>query len=474
MAKPKTLHVCQSCAYESTKWMGKCPSCDAWNTFVEEVREKSTSSSSTGSSARAGYGAAIGSEPLRLKDVEISSTERIQTGVGELDRVLGGGFVAGGVVMLGGDPGIGKSTISLQVAGTLANMGLEVLYISGEESLGQIKLRADRLGVDATDLWIVAETSLERCEEHYRERKPDFVVIDSIQTLVTERLSSSPGSVAQLREVTGTITQLAKGLGVSTVLVGHVTKDGAIAGPKVLEHMVDTVLYFEAQAGAHFRLLRAVKNRFGSTNEVGVFEMRSDGLHEVPNPSAAFLDGRPSGASGSVVLPIIEGTRPLMVEIQALVSPNNYGPPRVTALGFDSNRVILLLNIIEKRTGLKVAGMDVFVNVTGGVRVVEPAADLGIIVAVLSSFFDRAVPDTLTVFGEVGLTGEVRAVSQAEHRLQESHKLGFERAVTPRISLKHADEMVEGLRIDEAATVTDAVRHIFGADALARNRSSDS
>jgi DNA repair protein RadA/Sms len=382
--------------------------------------------------------------------------------MGELDRVLGGGFVAGGVVMLGGDPGIGKSTLSLQIAGHFAGAGQKVLYISGEESLGQIRMRASRLGVDAGELWVVLETSLERAEALLDKERPDLVVFDSIQTLASERLTSSPGSVAQLREVTGSVTQWAKGLGIPTILIGHVTKDGAIAGPKILEHMVDTVLYFEAQSGSNYRILRAVKNRFGSTNEIGVFEMRSDGLAEVANPSAVFLDGRAVDASGSVVVPVLEGTRPLLVEIQALVSPTAYGPPRVNAVGVDSNRVMMVLNVLEKRSMLSVAGMDVFVNVAGGVRVGEPAADLGIAAAITSSFLDRAVPSDLVVFGELGLTGELRAVAQALPRLQEAHKLGFRRAVLPQANASEAEdsERADVQRLP-VATVTHVLETLF-------------
>lgn len=465
MAKPRTLHVCQSCGHESPKWLGKCPGCGGWNTFVEEVREKPSSSKSSTTSrppGRAGWGVSSDEGPVRLADIAEDRTRRIVSGMGELDRVLGGGFVAGGVVMLGGDPGIGKSTLSLQIAGHFAAAGQKVLYISGEESLGQIRMRATRLGVDAGELWVVLETSLERAEALLEKERPDLVVFDSIQTLATERLTSSPGSVAQLREVTGSITQRAKGFGVPTVLIGHVTKDGSIAGPKILEHMVDTVLYFEAQSGSNYRILRAVKNRFGSTNEIGVFEMRSDGLAEVANPSAVFLDGRATDASGSVVVPVLEGTRPLLVEIQALVSPTAYGPPRVNAVGVDSSRVMMVLNVLEKRSMLSVAGMDVFVNVAGGVRVSEPAADLGIAAAITSSFLDRAVSSHMVVFGELGLTGELRAVSQALPRLQEAEKLGFQSALLPAANASEADDAVEAdVRRLPVATVTEVLETLF-------------
>jgi len=458
MAKIKTMHVCQECGYESPRWLGRCPECNQWNTLVEEVREPTT----TSLPAKSGYGAITGGVPVRLGDVEMRAEQRITSQMGELDMVLGGGFVPGGIVMLGGDPGIGKSTLSLQVAGLFASRGLEVLYVSGEESMSQIRMRADRLGVDAKALWVVGETNVQKVERLLTERKPALVVIDSIQTLSSDQLASSPGSVAQLREVTSILTQVGKTHSIPTVLVGHVTKDGAIAGPKVLEHMVDTVLYFESQAGSSFRLLRAVKNRFGSTNEVGVFEMRGDGLHEVGNPSAAFLEGRPTDAPGSVVVPILEGSRPLMVEVQALVSPTNYGPPRVTSVGLDTNRVILILNILEKRTGAKVAGMDVFINVAGGMRLVEPAADLGVAMAILSSYYERSVPSDMAIFGELGLTGEIRAVSQAARRVLETRKLGFKRVLLPAANASEVRDELKEDALMGAKHVGEARRLLFG------------
>lgn len=444
--------------------------------MAEEVRhqEAPTAPQAQSTAARSGYGAEGGQEPVRMASIEARQEHRISSGTAEFDRVLGGGFVHGGVVLLGGDPGIGKSTLSLQIAGQLAHRGHQVLYVSGEESLPQIKMRADRLFVSIDDVWVVCETSLERIEKRLREAPPHFLVLDSIQTLSTDRLTSSPGSVAQLREVTAQLTQLAKGMGIPTILVGHVTKEGAIAGPKVLEHMVDTVLYFEGQAGLQYRVLRTVKNRYGSTHEMGVFEMRGDGLHEVLNPSALFLAERPQGASGSAVVPLMEGTRPLLVEIQALVSPTSYGPPRITAVGLDQNRVLLLLNIIEKRTGLKVAGQDVFVNVAGGARVAEPAADLGLAMAILSSYLDRALPQGLVAFGEVGLTGEVRAVSLAPARLQEARKLGFNAALMPRGNAQNDEVFGESaeaaippdFRAIAVRTLADAIRGVFGQDVL--------
>ncbi len=446
MAKPRSIYVCNECGYETAQWQGRCSSCGEWNTLLEEIREKKSKSKGEKSkpSRRAGYGAGADDTPVRMASVEMQTGDRLLSENEELDRVLGGGFVHGGVVLLGGDPGIGKSTLSLQVAGMLAERELTVLYVSGEESLSQLKMRGERLTADVDDVLVVGETRLGRVEELVEEREPDFLVLDSIQTLAAEDLTSSPGSVVQLREVTGTITQLSKGLGMPTILIGHVTKDGAIAGPKVLEHMVDTVLYFEGQAGMNYRILRAVKNRYGSTNEIGVFEMRGDGLHGVENPSAMFLAERPKGAPGSVVVPVVEGTRPLLVEVQALVSATQYGPPRVTTVGVDQNRVHLLLSILEKRAGLKVTGHDVFVNVAGGVKVSEPAADLGIALAIASSYRNRSVAEDAVVFGEMGLTGEIRAVTQAAPRLMEAQKLGFRRALAPRSNVSGVDAYLEG------------------------------
>ena len=466
MAKPRTLYVCQQCGFESAKWLGKCSDCGEWNTLVEEIREKKPASLSAKSdSGRAGYGAEGGGKPVTMASITMEQGERLKSHNEELDRVLGGGFVAGGVILLGGDPGIGKSTLSLQVAGTLSGHDLKVLYVSGEESLSQLKMRGQRLFVDVDEVLVVGETRLERVEALVAEYKPDFLILDSIQTLVTERLTSSAGSVAQLREVTGSVTQLAKGLGIPTILVGHVTKEGAIAGPKVLEHMVDTVLYFEGQSGMNYRILRAVKNRYGSTNEIGVFEMRGDGLHGVENPSAMFLAERPKGAPGSVVVPVVEGTRPLLVEMQALVSANNYGHPKITAVGVDQNRVLLLLNILEKRGGLKISGHDVFVNVAGGIKVAEPAADLGVAMAIASSFRNLAVPDEAVFFGEMGLTGEVRAVSQAVPRLVEAQKLGFQRAIAPKSNIAGIETYLEGeekalskLRVEGVRSLGAALR----------------
>ena len=479
MGKPTTVYVCEDCDHEHPKWQGRCGGCGTWNTLRETVRGDDAADSSAGgsqsTSGRRGYGASGDGEPVRMKQVEGSETDRSTTRISELDRVLGGGLVPGGVVLLGGDPGIGKSTLSLQTAAGLAAEGQSVLYVSGEESLSQLKLRSERLDIDADEMWVVCETNLERVDRMIRDRDPDLLVIDSIQTLTSSEFSSAPGSVVQLREVTGALTQLAKGLQIPTILIGHVTKEGAIAGPKVLEHMVDTVLYFEGRSDLDHRVLRAVKNRYGSTNEIGVFKMRRRGLEEVVNPSATFLEERPPEASGSAVVPVIEGTRPLLVEVQGLVSPTKYGPPRVTTVGVEQNRVVLLLNIIEKRTGLEVTGHDVFVNVAGGMRVDEPASDLAIATAVLSSYVNRAVPSEAVVFGEVGLTGEVRTVSRAAPRLAEADKLGFERAVVPKGNADELSELDEagvdspfpGGRLDFSRTLADTIRALFGKDVLA-------
>ncbi len=485
MAKSDPIYICQECGTEFPKWEGRCRECGQWNSLVEEQPQSDDDGSSLSSGSESssppsasqtetGYGSSREDDVRRMGDIEGSETARLSTELSELDRVLGGGLVPGGVVLLGGDPGIGKSTLSLQMAGRLAERGLDVLYITGEESLSQLKLRADRLDVEADDVWVVCETSLERTEDIVRDREPDLLVVDSIQTISTEQLRSSPGSVPQLKEVTSSLTHWAKGFELPTILIGHVTKEGAIAGPKVLEHMVDTVLYFEGEQGVEHRVLRAVKNRYGSTDEIGVFTMRSNGLEEVPNPSAMFLEEKPIGASGSAVIPIVEGTRPLLVEIQGLVSPSQYSAPSVTAVGVDRNRVTLMLNIIEKRTGLEVTDHDVFVNVAGGMRVEEPAADLAVASAILSSYLDRSIPDNSVLFGEIGLTGEIRAVSRAPARLIEADNMGFEKGILPRgnrDALESHEAGGEGLPLEDeqlefCRTLADLIRETFGEDVL--------
>lgn len=425
-SKKSTVFFCQNCGFESAKWMGQCPGCREWNTFVEEqVSTAALKKNGTqGSTAR--------QKPAVLSEITMEKEDRISTGMQELDRVLGGGVVAGSLTLVGGDPGIGKSTLLLQVCRNFSDAGAKVLYISGEESLKQIKMRAERIGSFNDNLLLLCETNLSLIEDTIRSRKPQIVIIDSIQTMYSEDVSAAPGSVSQVRESTALFLQLAKGLGVSIFIVGHVTKEGTVAGPRVLEHMVDTVLYFEGDRYASYRILRSVKNRFGSTNEIGVFEMREEGLTEVRNPSEYMLSGRPKDACGCVVACTVEGTRPLMVEMQALVCHSNFGIPRRQATGVDFNRVNLLMAVLEKRLGLQMSGCDAYVNLAGGIRIQEPAVDLGMVMAIVSSFKNRSVDESTVVFGEVGLSGEVRAVSLAEQRLQEAVKLGFTTCVMPR------------------------------------------
>ena len=449
MAKGRTtVFFCQSCGYESPKWMGQCPGCREWNTFVEETVEKKSAVRAPREKAAAG--------PVCLSSIDTKEEDRISTGMEELNRVLGGGIVRGSLVLVGGDPGIGKSTLLLQVCQKLAAEKHEVLYISGEESLKQIKLRAARIGSFSDRLRLFCETNLDLISETIRREKPEAVIIDSIQTMYNEDVSSAPGSISQVRESTAVLMQLAKGLGISIFIVGHVTKEGTVAGPRVLEHMVDTVLYFEGDRHASYRILRAVKNRFGSTNEIGVFEMRETGLAEVENPSEFMLNGRPEAASGSVVACSMEGTRPVLLEIQALVCRSALAMPRRTAAGMESNRVSLLLAVLEKRLNLHLSNSDVYVNIAGGIRISEPAVDLGVVLAVVSSCRDRAIDDKVLAVGEVGLSGEVRAVSQAAQRVQEAKKLGFTTVILPEVCREQIGEM-EGIRLVGVRTVADAV-----------------
>ena len=427
MAKAKTsAFFCQNCGYESSKWMGQCPACREWNTFVEELVDRKALSTS------GKIKPATEAKPVPLSAIKTSDEERISTSMPELDRVLGGGVVKGSLVLVGGDPGIGKSTLLLQVCRNLSGQNLSVLYVSGEESLQQIKLRAERIGTFSDHLELLCETSLDTIRTVIERNKPQIVVIDSIQTMYNENVSSAPGSVSQVRESTGVLMQIAKGMDISIFIVGHVTKEGVVAGPRVLEHMVDTVLYFEGDRYASYRILRGVKNRFGSTNEIGVFEMKEQGLVEVENPSKVMLDGRPTDASGSVVVCSMEGTRPLLIEIQALVSPTSFNMPRRTTVGIDFNRVNLLLAVLEKKAGMQLGGCDAYVNLAGGMRLGEPAIDLGIICAVVSSYRNLPVHEGTLIFGEVGLTGEVRGVSHVEQRLAEAVKMGFTRCIMPK------------------------------------------
>ena len=540
MAKGKTATVffCQNCGYESTKWLGQCPGCREWNTFVEETIDK-TELKNTGNGAKRDRREA--SEPCVLSEIAIREENKTLTGIKELDRVLGGGIVQGSLTLVGGDPGIGKSTLLLQVCHNLSTAGHKVLYISGEESKVQIKMRADRLGAFSEHMLLLCETNLDiisevirkskpevviidsiqtmynenvsaapgsvsqvrestaghkvlyisgeeskvqikmradrlgafsehmllLCEtnldiisEVIRKSKPEVVIIDSIQTMYNENVSAAPGSVSQVRESTGILLQLAKGLGISIFIVGHVTKEGTVAGPRVLEHMVDTVLYFEGDRHASYRILRGVKNRFGSTNEIGVFEMRETGLAEVKNPSEYMLNGRPENASGSVVACTMEGTRPLLIELQALVCHSNFGIPRRQTTGTDFNRVNLLMAVLEKRSGVQLSSCDAYVNITGGIKIQEPAIDLGIVLAILSSFRNKALNPKMVAFGEVGLSGEVRAVSMAKQRVAEAEKLGFEECVVPYVSLEECKKGSK-IRVIGVSSVQDAMDRLF-------------
>ena len=455
MAKGKTVTVffCQNCGYESTKWLGQCPGCREWNTFVEETIDK-TELKNTGNGAKRDRRET--SEPCVLSEIAIREENKTLTGIKELDRVLGGGIVQGSLTLVGGDPGIGKSTLLLQVCHNLSTAGHKVLYISGEESKVQIKMRADRLGAFSEHMLLLCETNLDIISEVIRKSKPEVVIIDSIQTMYNENVSAAPGSVSQVRESTNVFMQLAKGLNISIFIVGHVTKEGTVAGPRVLEHMVDTVLYFEGDRHASYRILRGVKNRFGSTNEIGVFEMQKGGLVEVENPSEYMLSGKPENASGSVVACAMEGTRPMLMEIQALVCKTNFGMPRRTAAGLDYNRVNLLMAVLEKRMGMPLSAYDAYVNIAGGIRLNEPAADLGIVMAIASSYKNRPIDEDTIVFGEVGLSGEVRAVTMPEQRVSEAKKLGFKRCIVPAVSMKTIGKM-EGIEILGVENVNQAM-----------------
>jgi len=449
--KAKTLYTCQQCGYRSPKWLGRCPDCNQWNTLAEEAAP---------AVIRRGRAVPAASSPQRLHEVSGSDEERWRCGISEFDQVLGGGLVAGSFVLLGGDPGIGKSTLLLQAVDRWAAAG-PVLYVTGEESARQVKLRADRLGVRSKELFLLAETSLEAVLERTREMRPRLLVIDSIQTIFTAALESAPGSVSQVRECAGQLMHLAKGEGIPTFIVGHVTKEGAIAGPRMLEHMVDTVLYFEGDPGHPYRILRAVKNRFGSTNEIGVFQMKESGLAEVRNPSELFLSERPEDAPGSAVVPAMEGSRPILVELQALVSGSSFGTPRRTTMGIDHNRASLLVAVLEKKVGLSLLNQDIFLNVAGGVRLAEPAADLGALAALASSHLDRAIAPRTALFGEVGLAGEVRAVSHPELRVKEAARLGFDRCLLPAGNLKSLEPAPAGICLIGVKTAAEALEAMF-------------
>ncbi len=452
MAKAKTKFVCSECGYETGKWLGKCPSCFQWNSFVEEVETRS----------REGLINVNIPKAVPITDVAMDPEERVKTGITELDRVLGGGIVHGSLVLVGGDPGIGKSTLMLQICGSLSAVH-KILYISGEESVRQIKLRSERLSVNHKNILMVSETNFENIERLMDENKPHVVMLDSIQTIYRQELTSAPGSVSQVREVTGQLMRIAKGVGTTIFVVGHVTKEGAIAGPRVLEHMVDTVLYFEGERHQNYRILRAVKNRFGSTNEIGIFEMRQEGLIEVGNPSGLLLDGRAKNQSGSVIAASIEGTRPMLLEIQALVTPTSFGMPRRMATGIDYNRLTMLMAVLEKKVGMQLHSFDAYVNVVGGIKLDEPACDLGVIASVAGSFKNKPVSSATVVMGEVGLTGEIRAISQVEKRVMESIRMGFQKCVLPAGNKnRHTTfNIAEQMELLYAGTVEEALEYLF-------------
>lgn len=453
MSRQKAVFVCQECGYESKGWMGKCPSCGRWSTLVEELRSEVKSRPADGRAA---------ARPIGINDIEVEAEQRSKTGLRELDRVLGGGIVNGSLILVGGDPGIGKSTLLLQLCDK-AELELEILYISGEESIRQIKMRADRLEIKRGNLFMAAETDFGAIENMLLERKPGLVIIDSIQTVYNSELSSAPGSVTQVREATAGFMKLAKGMGVSIIIVGHVTKEGAIAGPRVLEHMVDTVLYFEGERHMSYRVLRAVKNRFGSTNEIGIFEMRDNGLVEVENASMTMLSGRPEEVPGTVVVASVEGTRPMLVEIQALVCATSFGVPRRMATGLDYNRVTLLMAVLEKRVGLQLYNYDAYVNVIGGLKLVEPACDLGIIAAVASSFREVPVSSDTVLIGEAGLTGELRAVSQIDKRIVEAARIGFKSCIIPAGNMRAVEQLksLKNISVKPVENVIEALELIL-------------
>jgi DNA repair protein RadA/Sms len=452
MAKQKTIFVCQSCGYKAPKWLGRCPDCNAWNSFVEEIAE-------TVQKERERRQPAL-DKPRRIDSISTDKQSRHETGLHEFDRTLGGGVVPGSLVLIGGDPGIGKSTLILQTAQKLAQHGLKTLYVSGEESVQQIKMRADRLAADAHDLYLLTGTCLEDVIERLEELDPRIMVVDSIQTVFTESLSSAPGSIGQVREVTSRLMNLAKRSGRAIFLIGHVTKDGAIAGPKALEHLVDTVLYFEGDGSHMYRILRSVKNRFGPTNEIGVFEMQDHGLEEVSNPSNIFLEEREKDVSGAIVVASMEGSRPLLVEMQALVCNSYLAMPRRTTIGVDPNRVSVLVAVLAKRGGVALSDKDIFINVAGGIKIDEPAIDLGIIATAASSFLNKPIPRNTVTFGEVGLSGEIRGVGHTELRLKEALKLGFSRCVLAHKSLKAMKTRPE-MKLIGVSTVQEALEALF-------------
>ena len=451
MAKAKTVFYCTNCGNETPRWQGKCPACGAWNTIEEHMEKPVVPVSSRAKSSPVGQSR----RPQRLQEIPVDGETRFSTGMGELDRVLGGGAVAGSLVLVSGAPGIGKSTLLLQICNSLC-AGRKVLYVSGEESERQLKLRAERLGVSPEALFVLSETRLSDILEAVAETKPDILIVDSIQTLYNEENDSSPGSVSQVKDCTMSMMQLSKSNGITVFVVGHINKDGNIAGPKVLEHMVDCVLYFEGDPNSSYRLLRAAKNRFGSTNEIGVFEMRDAGLVEVPNPSQMLLEGRPEGASGTCVSCVMEGTRPVLAEVQALVAKTTLNVPRRASDGFEFNRAVLMLAVMEKRAGMKMSLFDAYINVIGGLRLDEPGADLPIVLALASSYRDQCIPDDMVAIGEVGMTGEIRSVSHMSQRLAEIARLGFKKCIIPRGGSEKLD-IPEGLTVYRVRNIHEAI-----------------
>lgn len=458
MAKVKSKYVCQNCGYENPKWLGKCPECLQWNTFVEEIEEKMTPRQES----LAKQASRSTSRPVSINSIAPKREERFSTSIPELDRVLGGGVIPGSLVLVGGDPGIGKSTLLLQVSNNVAETGKKVLYISGEESENQIKMRAKRLKISSDNLYIYTENNLAAIELQIAEVEPDMVIVDSIQTMISPEINSAPGTISQIKEGTSKFMKISKPKSISTFIVGHVTKEGALAGPKLLEHMVDTVLYFEGERYNTYRLLRAVKNRFGSTNELGVFEMKSDGLVELENPSKVLIAEKPNDVSGSVIVSTVEGTRSMLLELQALVAPTNFGYPRRTTTGVDNNRVALILAVLEKVIGMQVQSQDVFVNIIGGLRINEPSMDLGIALAIASSFRNIPVDASVVVTGEIGLTGELRTVSFIEKRIMECEKLGFKKMVIPKGN--YLEEFKKDYRIElvPVYNLRQAIREVLG------------
>lgn len=452
MVNQKTVFVCQECGYKAPKWLGRCPDCGSWNSFSEEIAEIKSSNK--------GDNASFLNMPQRIDHVSMQKELRHKTGLKEFDRVLGGGIVPGSLVLIGGDPGIGKSTLLLQVAQSVSDTGLKTLYISGEESIQQIKMRSQRLSIKPSEIYLLGATCLEHFIDAIKELDPKIIIIDSIQTMFTELLTSSPGSIGQVREVAGKMMNMAKSSERAVFLIGHVTKDGAIAGPKVLEHLVDTVLYFEGDGSHAYRIIRSVKNRYGPTNEIGVFEMKDNGLEEVVNPSKVFLEGRSNDVSGSVVISCIEGSRPILVEMQALVCSSSLAMPRRTSIGVDPNRVSLLVAVLSRRGGINLSNNDIFINVAGGIKIIEPAIDLGIISTVASSFLNKPIPPDTVTFGEAGLSGEIRGVGQTELRLKEAKKLGFSRCVLSKKSIKTLKGKVD-LELVGISSVADLLNVLF-------------